>query len=90
MTTAIERRIAELERLVAPPEPSDYDRALAACPWVRWATVDELMALDDLFHETRTATFDDMAPADQARAAAIVYGIEARRLAGEPSEDEKK
>ena len=87
--TAIERRIAALEAVLAPPKPSAYDEALAANQWIRWLTTDELVALDNLFHETKTETIGDMSEADQARAAVVFYAAEARRLAGELPEDEK-
>jgi hypothetical protein len=79
MTTAIERRLREVERLVAalPAPPEDMP------PWISWLEDHELDALEAIFYDAKCEQYADLTEADQARAASIAYAAEARRLAGE-------
>ena len=90
MTTALERRIAavaaEVDRLA--PKPSAYDALVKENAWIEWLTVDELDALERLFREAGAETVGDMPEADQAKAAAIYYSAESRRLSGAPKDSD--
>jgi ABC-type multidrug transport system ATPase subunit len=56
--------------------------------WIEWLTVDELDALERLFREAGAETVGDMPEADQAKAAAIYYSAESRRLSGAPKDSD--
>jgi hypothetical protein len=86
--TALERRFAMIEAALdelAPP-PSPYDEFKAKYPTIEWLTTDELMTLDELMCAADVETIGDLGEADQARASAIYFAAEARRLSGEPKE----
>jgi hypothetical protein len=89
MTTALERRLAgieaEVDRLA--PKPDAYDAFVAANPWIRWMTCDELTELEKIYRIAEEAGAMELSA--EARATAIYYAAEARRLAGEPADDEK-
>ena len=59
---------------------------MEAAPWLRWATCDELTELEQIYRKDEDG---EATAADEARGLAIAYAAEARRLAGEPAEDEK-
>jgi hypothetical protein len=84
--TALERRFAQIEAALdelAPP-PTEFDRFKAEWPVIEWLSCDELMTLFELMDAAGVETIGDLGEADQARASAIYFAAEARRLAGEP------
>jgi hypothetical protein len=85
---ALERRFAVIEAAldeIAPP-PSEYDRFKAEWPVIEWLSCDELMTLFELMDAAGVETLGDLNEADQAKAAAIYYAAEARRLSGAPKD----
>jgi hypothetical protein len=88
VTTALERRLAEVEAMLdaITPKPTALDRFKAKCPAIDWLTTDELMALDEMMRAADVETVGDLGEADQARASAIYFAAEARRLSGAPKD----
>jgi hypothetical protein len=77
------------------PRPRSTGWRRNQAPMTRWSkrtrgsnglTVDELDALERLFREAGAETVGDMPEADQAKAAAIYYSAESRRLSGAPKD----
>jgi hypothetical protein len=89
MTTAFERRCAEVEAALdeLAPRPSEYDRFIAENPWIEWMTCAELTELEQIYR--RAEDVGEATAADEKRALAIRYASEARMLAGEPKDCDK-
>jgi hypothetical protein len=87
MTTEVERRFAQIEAALdaLAPKPSAYDEFKAKYPTFEWLTSSELMTLDEMLRYAGVETLSDLGEADQARASAIIYAAEARRLSGAPN-----
>jgi hypothetical protein len=79
--TQIERRIAGLEAAVERIAPKPSEPLPAECQWLRWATCDELTALEQIYWREEN---DDLRPGDEEQALAIMYSAQARMMAGEP------
>jgi hypothetical protein len=79
--TRTERRLAEVEAAVDRLAPKHaYDAFVAANPWIRWMTCDELTELEKIYRIAEEAGAMELSA--EARATAIYYAAEARRLAG--------
>jgi hypothetical protein len=91
-SAAIAKRLAEIEAAVdaLAPRPSELDAFKMKYPFVDWLTTDELMTLDELMRAADVETIGDLGEADQARASAIYYAAEARRLSGAPNAEYKR
>jgi hypothetical protein len=88
MTTALERRLAGIEAALdeLAPKPSAYDQFIAENPWIDWMTCDELSELEEIMRAAEAETVGDLGEADLARANAIYFAAEARRLSGAPKD----
>jgi hypothetical protein len=86
--SALERRFAMIETALdaLAPKPSPYDEFKAKYPTLEWLTTDELVTLDELMRAADVETLGDLGEADQARASAIYFAAEARRLSGAPKD----
>jgi hypothetical protein len=82
--TAIERRFAMIEAALdeLAPRPSEYDKFIAANPWIDWMTCEELTELEHIYRRAEEA--GEATPADGERALAIIHASKARMLSGAP------
>jgi hypothetical protein len=90
MTATFERRLREVEAALdeLAPRPSEYDRFIAANPFIEWMTCDELMELEQIMRAAEAETVGELGEADLARANAIYFAAEARRLSGAPKDSD--
>jgi hypothetical protein len=87
--TAIERRFAMIEAALdeLAPRPSEYDKFIAANPWIEWMACDELEELEQIYR--RAEDVGEVTVVDEKRALAIRYASEVRMLAGAPKDVDK-
>jgi hypothetical protein len=92
VSATIERRLLEAEAAVdriAPKADPTEAQIRAENPWIRWLTCDELTRLEAIYRGAEDARRDGLNEAEEAEALSIAHAAEARRLRGEPADDEK-